>query len=65
MALLGRSGDEMKSTYSRGHALVSGETVTAGQFRCSECGYEYRIHEGVKNLPVCPECQGEEWELER
>ena len=43
--------------------LVSGATVTPGRFRCAECGYEHEVPEGtITNLPVCPRCQGEEWE---
>ena len=64
MPLLGSNDKRMKSTYSRGHALVSGETVTPGRFRCTECEYEHEVREGVKNLPVCPRCQGESWELD-
>ena len=56
--------DRQRETYSRGTDLLSGETVTPGDFRCRQCGYELHVEEGkVTNLPVCPSCQGERWEL--
>ncbi|HEV2075778.1 MAG TPA: hypothetical protein VGR10_06035, partial [Thermoleophilaceae bacterium] len=56
-------GERMKETYARGYPLVSGETVTPGDFRCRECGYEHLVEERrVENLPVCPRCQNETWE---
>lgn len=63
MARDGGDGERMKETYARGYPLVSGETVTPGDFRCLTCGYEHGVQEGrVENLPVCPRCQGESWE---
>lgn len=62
MALLGRDGKRQKETYSRGHPFISGETVTPGRFRCTECGHEHEAPPGsVTNLPVCPRCQNEYW----
>jgi Zn finger protein HypA/HybF involved in hydrogenase expression len=57
--------DHQRETYSRGAAgLLSGETVTPGRFRCKNCGEEHAVEEGkVTNLPVCPRCRGEHWEL--
>ncbi len=57
--------DHQRTTYSRGtEGLLSGETVTPGEFRCKDCGYELEVEDGkVTNLPVCPACQGEHWEL--
>jgi Zn finger protein HypA/HybF involved in hydrogenase expression len=53
----------MKETYDREVPYLAGETVTAGSFRCRECGQEYTVEEGkVTNLPVCPRCQGDSWE---
>ena len=59
--------DVQRETYSRGAGgLLSGETVTPGEFRCRACGYELRVEEGrVTNLPVCPACQSDVWELRR
>jgi hypothetical protein len=65
---IGRSEpDHQRETYSRGAGgLLSGETVTPGTFRCRRCGYELQVEQGkVTNLPVCPSCQHEHWELAR
>jgi predicted Zn-ribbon and HTH transcriptional regulator len=43
--------------------LPSGATISGGNYRCRECGYELEKPVGkVTNLPVCPRCQGERWE---
>lgn len=53
----------MKSTYSREQPFLAGETITGGDFVCTECGYELRMKPGhVSNLPVCPQCQNDRWE---
>jgi hypothetical protein len=59
------SRDYQRETYSRRLGrLLSGETVTPGEYRCSDCDHELRVEDGkVTNLPVCPACQGEHWEL--
>ena len=54
----------MRHGYTPDHPMMAGETVTPGKFRCLSCGHVHEVTEGVKNLPVCPECLGEEWELE-
>jgi Zn finger protein HypA/HybF involved in hydrogenase expression len=42
----------------------AGATVTPGRYRCEECGHEIEVPEGkVVNLPVCPACLAELWEL--
>jgi predicted Zn-ribbon and HTH transcriptional regulator len=41
--------------------MVSGETVTAGKYLCTKCGYEHKVEQGVVNLPVCPRCQSDTW----
>jgi Zn finger protein HypA/HybF involved in hydrogenase expression len=63
--LLPGSDDHQRETYSRRvGALLSGETVTPGKFQCHDCEYELEIEDGkVTNLPVCPECQGERWQM--
>lgn len=59
----GKKDGEMRSTYARGVAFLSGETVTAGDFRCRECGYEHRAPDDkATNLPVCPRCQNDTWD---
>jgi Zn finger protein HypA/HybF involved in hydrogenase expression len=58
-------GDHQREIYSRRlGGLISGETVTPGRYRCKECAEELEVEEGkVTNLPVCPSCQAETWEL--
>jgi Zn finger protein HypA/HybF involved in hydrogenase expression len=53
----------MKKGYSRGTALLSGETVTPGTYICRQCEQQVQIRQGVTNLPVCPRCQNETWRL--
>lgn len=62
---LGGTDDRQHETYSRrAGGLISGETVTPGTYRCRDCDHELEIEEGkVTNLPVCPRCQGEVWQL--
>lgn len=57
--------DKQRETYSRGAGgMPSGETVTPGSYRCRDCDYELDVEaDKVTNLPVCPRCQGELWEL--
>ena len=56
-------GEGQKRTYARGQPLLSGETVTPGDFRCERCGYELAVEEGkATNLPVCPSCRHERWQ---
>jgi predicted Zn-ribbon and HTH transcriptional regulator len=62
---LGAPEDRQRETYSRRTGgLLSGETVTPGTYRCRDCGQELEVEPGkVTNLPVCPRCQGETWQL--
>jgi Zn finger protein HypA/HybF involved in hydrogenase expression len=57
--------DHQREVYSRRvGGLLSGETVTPGKYRCQECDYELEVEDGkVTNLPVCPSCQSEDWQL--
>ena len=60
----GRPADRMRETYARGQALMAGETVTCGEFTCKACGFEHEVEKGkVTNLPVCPRCQNDTWDL--
>jgi Zn finger protein HypA/HybF involved in hydrogenase expression len=62
--MLGRRQDEQKDTYARGQPLIAGETVVPATYTCLDCDYLYVVEEGrITNLPVCPRCQGETWEL--
>jgi uncharacterized paraquat-inducible protein A len=52
----------MKRPYAEQHPFLSGETVTPGDFACTECGYHHRVPKPkVTNLPVCPRCQNDTW----
>jgi len=38
-----------------------GSDVSAGTYRCTNCGYELRV-QSVQSLPPCAECDGSnEW----
>lgn len=53
----------MKETYDTEVDYISGETVVGGTYRCRRCGETIEIPEGkTTNLPVCPKCQGQQWE---
>lgn len=39
-----------------------GSDVSAGSYRCTNCGYELGV-QSVQSLPPCPNCDGpQEWE---
>lgn len=39
-----------------------GSDVSAGTYRCTNCGYELGV-QSVPSLPPCPECEGpNEWD---
>jgi Zn finger protein HypA/HybF involved in hydrogenase expression len=62
--MLGRTRDDQKETYARGQPLLAGETVVPGRYRCRKCDHEREVGEGrIVNLPVCPDCQHDTWEL--
>ena len=53
----------MRSPYAKGRPYLSGETVTAGKYRCAGCGEVHEVaRDKVVNLPVCPRCQNDAWE---
>ncbi len=39
----------------------SGSDVSAGTYRCTECGNELTV-QSTESLPPCPECQNGTWE---
>jgi formylmethanofuran dehydrogenase subunit E len=52
----------VKHPFAPGRPYLSGETVTAGTYRCEECGEKHTVEDGkVTNLPVCPRCQNDTW----
>ncbi len=65
MKLISGNSDHQRETYSRRvGGLLAGETVTPGKYSCRDCDHEWRVDDGkVTNLPVCPACQGEHWNL--
>lgn len=40
--------------------VPAGSDVSAGTYRCTQCGYELAV-ESTKNLPPCPSCSNGEW----
>jgi predicted RNA-binding Zn-ribbon protein involved in translation (DUF1610 family) len=41
--------------------IPSGNDVSAGTYRCTECGKEIKAG-SVKSLPPCPQCSNNSWE---
>jgi Zn finger protein HypA/HybF involved in hydrogenase expression len=39
----------------------SGSDVSAGTYRCTQCGNELAV-QSTQSLPPCPECQNGSWE---
>ena len=48
-----RSGDEVRMA----DPVPVGSDVSAGSYRCTNCGYELRVR-SVQSLPPCPKCDG-------
>jgi predicted RNA-binding Zn-ribbon protein involved in translation (DUF1610 family) len=40
--------------------VPAGSDVSAGTYRCTNCGYELEVG-STKHLPPCPECGSGEW----
>jgi lipopolysaccharide biosynthesis regulator YciM len=40
--------------------VPAGSDVSAGTYRCTECGYELDVG-STKHLPPCPSCSNGEW----
>jgi hypothetical protein len=43
--------------------VPSGSDVSAGTYRCTNCGYELQVG-STKNLPPCPSCNNGHWNTE-
>jgi Zn finger protein HypA/HybF involved in hydrogenase expression len=41
--------------------IPTGSDVSAGTYRCTECGNEITIG-SAKSLPPCPQCSNSSWE---
>jgi Zinc-ribbon containing domain len=44
----------------KGESIPSGSDVSAGTYRCTECGSEIKTG-SVKSLPPCPQCSNNSW----
>ena len=44
----------------RGEPIPTGSDVSAGTYRCTECGNEITVG-SVKSLPPCPRCDNNSW----
>jgi rubrerythrin len=40
--------------------VPAGSDVSAGTYRCTECGYELKVR-STESLPPCPECSNGSW----
>ena len=40
--------------------VPAGSDVSAGTYRCTDCGYELSVT-STKSLPPCPECSNGSW----
>jgi hypothetical protein len=40
--------------------VPAGSDVSAGTYRCTNCGYELEVA-STDHLPPCPECDNGEW----
>lgn len=41
--------------------VPAGSDVSAGTYRCTQCGYELSV-ESTKSLPPCPDCANGSWQ---
>jgi Zn finger protein HypA/HybF involved in hydrogenase expression len=44
-----------------GESIPTGSDVSAGTYRCTECGNEIKTG-SVQSLPPCPECNNNSWD---
>ena len=40
--------------------IPAGSDVSAGTYRCTDCGYELSV-QSTQHLPPCPECSNGDW----
>ena len=45
-------------------SVLSANDVSAGTYRCTNCGHRLHI-ESETNMPPCPECMNGKWVVER
>lgn len=45
-------------------SVRSADDVSAGTYRCTNCGYRSHIESATK-MPPCPECMNGRWKVER
>ena len=58
-------GYGVRNSYSDQEAIMAnpvpaGSDVSAGTYRCTNCGYELDVS-STKHLPPCPSCENGEW----
>jgi lipopolysaccharide biosynthesis regulator YciM len=41
--------------------VPAGSDVSAGTYKCTNCGYELSVT-STKNLPPCPSCSNGQWD---
>jgi len=41
--------------------VPSGSDVSAGTYRCTECGYDLSV-QSTQSLPPCPKCSNGSWQ---
>ena len=41
--------------------VPAGSDVSAGTYRCTNCGYELEV-DSTKNVPPCPSCQNGQYD---
>jgi predicted nucleic acid-binding Zn-ribbon protein len=41
--------------------VPAGSDVSAGTYRCTQCGYEH-VTGSTQHLPPCPECANGKWD---
>ena len=40
--------------------VPAGSDVSAGTYKCTQCGYSLSV-QSTKNLPPCPQCSNGKW----
>ncbi len=46
-----------------GEPVPAGSDVSAGTYRCTECGYQLEVR-STEHLPPCPKCSNGSWHTE-
>jgi rubrerythrin len=56
------AGTQPETTKEKAMAepVPAGSDVSAGTYKCTECGYELQVG-STDNLPPCPSCHNGQW----